>query len=237
MTKESVLYGIIGILLGFIAGFMFANSVNKNALPTSMVSQTGMPQNTSALPEGHPAVPSNSAGQAQSIAEVQSVIDQARKEPDNFDAQIKAAELNYQIQRFDGALEFLKRANQIKPDDYETIVQLGNVSFDNRNYAEAEKWYIAALAKKPDDISVRSDLGLTYIFRDKPDYERAIQSFQKSLEIEPNNAQTVQNLALAYVRKGDKSNATAMLAKLESIDASNAAIPRLKQEIQNLDIK
>src|SRR3712207_8650423 len=45
---------------------------------------------------------------------------------------------------------------------YETIVQLGNNNFEARRYETAERWYKEALAKKPDDVNVRTDLGLTY---------------------------------------------------------------------------
>ena len=113
--------------------------------------------------------------------EVQAAIDLAKKEPDNIDAQLKAAEFYYQIQRFDRAIEFLKRANELKPDNREVIVHLGDAYFDSEKYEEAETWYANAIAKKADDPDVRTDLGLTFIFRDKPDYDRAIQEFQRAL--------------------------------------------------------
>ncbi len=232
MTKENFLFGIIGLLLGLIVGFMFANSVNQNAAVTQMPG--AMMQNPN-MPPGHPEVPGG--GGTTMSPQVQAAIDKAKAEPDNFEAQMKAAEVYYQIQRFEGAIEFLKQANKIKPDDYETIVNLGNSYFDAGNYAEAEKWYSSALAKKADDVNVRTDLGLTFIFREPPDYDRAVQEFMRSLEKNPNHPQTLQNLTVAFTKKGDAARAKETLTRLEGVDSTNAAIPKLREEIQKLESK
>ena len=229
MNKENFLFGIIGLLAGCIIGFMFANSVNQSAVKP-VVATTVSQQNPN-VPPGHPEINGNN-GEMQ--PQVQAAIEKAKAEPDNFEAQIKAAEVYYQIQRFEGAVEFLKRANQLKPDDYETIVNLGNAYFDASKYEDAEKSYSTALAKKPDDVNVRTDLGLTFIFRDPPNYDRAVQEFQRSLEKDPNHLQTLQNLTVAYTKKGDAAKAKETLARLESIDAANAAIPKLREEVQKM---
>ena len=77
-------------------------------------------------------------------AQVQASIEKARNEPKNFEAQIQAADLYYQIQRFDQAIEYLLKANQLKPTDYRTVVLLGMVNLDAGHYDTAEKWYRAA---------------------------------------------------------------------------------------------
>lgn len=237
MSKENVLFVIIGLLGGLIIGFVFANSVNQRGAPIAgqlapIAAQTAP---NAALPAGHPDVPGTSAGGMQ--PEIQAAIDQAKKEPDNFDAQLKAAEFYYQIQRFDGALEFLQRANQLKPDSREVIVHLGNAYFDSGKYEDAEKWYTTALAKKSDDINVRTDLGLTFIFREKPNYDRAIQEFQQSLKLDPNHPQTLQNLTVAYTKKGDPANANMTLAKLEAFDPTNESLAKLREDVKKIGSK
>ncbi|MEO5858620.1 MAG: tetratricopeptide repeat protein [Pyrinomonadaceae bacterium] len=227
MSKENILFVIVGLLGGLIIGFVFANSVNQRAVP--IAGQTAAP---GALPSGHPEVPGASSDGMQ--PEIQAAIDKAKKEPDNFDAQLKAAEFYYQIQRFDGALEFLIRANQLKPESREVIVNLGNAYFDAGKYDEAEKWYSAALTKKGDDVSVRTDLGLTFIFREKPNYDRAIEEFKRSLQLDPNHPQTLQNLTVAYTKKGDSANANQTLAKLEVFDPTNDSLPKLREDIKKI---
>ncbi len=232
MSKENILFVIIGLLAGLIIGFMFANSVNQRSVVGS--SAPGAPVSNTSLPPGHPEIPPDQGTSPQSMAavpEVQAAIEKARSEPENFEAQMKAAELYNQIQRFDGAVEFLTRANQLKPNDYDVIVQLGNSNFDADKYDEAEKWYTQALTRKADDVDVRTDLGLTFIFRQPPNYDRAIQEFKRSLEVDPNHVQTLQNLTVAYTKKRDGANAKLTLAKLESLDPTNSAIQKLRADI------
>lgn len=231
MTKENLLFAIIGVLAGFMMGFFFANSVNQSSMPPV---QAGMPQ-SAALPSGHPAVPGGSGGGA--IPEVQAAIDKAKQNPTDFDAQMKAAELYYQIQRFDGAAEFLKKANELQPENYDVIINLGNAYFDAARYEDAEKTYAMALVKKPDDLNVRTDLGLTFIFRDPPNYDRGVQEFKRVLDADANHVQALQNLTVAYTKKSDKANASATLARLEQADAGNEAIPKLREEIEKIGSK
>lgn len=233
MNKDNFLFAIIGLLLGCIIGFMFANSVNQNAAQKTAV----VPINsTSATPPGHPDISGNGTANAMS-PQVQAAIDKANAEPQNFDAQVAAAEMYYQIQRYDEAVKFLKRASELKPDDYETTVNLGNAYFDASQYEEAEKAYTNALAKKSDDVNVRTDLGLTFIFRKDTDYDRAIKEFLTSLEKDPNHVQTLQNLTVAYTKKGDSQKAKETLARLETVDSANTAIPKLREEIQKMGTK
>src|SRR5215208_5578408 len=146
MSRENLLFAIIGILLGFIVGFMYASSMaQKSAVQTASSSQT--------MPADHPPVGAQNAPDPQKMREeVAASLEKARREPNNFEAQVKAAELYYQIQRYDPSIELLLKANQLRPDDYQTIVALGLVNLDAGHYDIAEKWYKAALLKKSDDV-------------------------------------------------------------------------------------
>jgi tetratricopeptide (TPR) repeat protein len=237
MNKENVLFGVVGLLAGLIIGFMFANSVNQKG----MVAPTADMKLNSNMPADHPAVPPGSTApggtQGAMSPEVQAAIAKAKAAPDDFDAQVKAAEVYYQIERFDDAITYLKAANKLKPDDREVIVHLGNANFDAGHYEDAEKWYVSALAKKSDDVNVRTDLGLTFVFRSPPNYDRAIQEFNQSLQTDPNHIQTLQNLTVAFTKKGDSAKASATLAKLEGIDPKNTAITKLKEDIGKIGAK
>lgn len=230
MNKENLLFGTVGLLAGLIIGFVGTNQLNKGTVGPPMSAAADMKQNSN-VPPGHPEIGGAGAKNGAMGPEVQAAIEKAKQSPDDYDAQIKAAEMYYQIERFDEAIALYKRANQLKPDDRELIVQLGNVNFDGSHYDEAEKWYMQALAKKADDVSVRTDLGLTFVFREPPNFDRAIQEFTKSLETDPNHVQTLQNLTVAYTKKGDAAKAGATLTKLEGVDPSNKAISKLREDI------
>ena len=229
MNKKIFLTGIaVGLFLGCVVGFMFANYLNRNAASPTVSTATN--------PNAVTPVQSAPHGDG-SLPQVQAVIDRAKAEPENFDAQIKAAEMYYQIRRFDEAIALLEQANRLKPDDYGTIVNLGNAYFEANRFEESEKWYSAALAKNADDANVRTDLGLTFLLRQPPDYDRAIREFTRSLETKPDHPQTLQNLTAAYIKKGDAAKAKNALAKFEKVDAANPVIPKLREDIRKLESK
>jgi len=187
MNRENLLFAIIGILFGFIVGFMSASVMSQKyaAVPATA-------GNSQALPPDHPPVGSQSAsGNPQAMqAEVTASIDKARKEPNNFDAQLKAAELYYQIQRYDQAIDFLLKANQLKPTDYRTVVVLGMVNLDAGHYDNAEKWYRAAMKMKQDDTMVLSGLAAATLQRgDAKAAEDAIAQLEK---VDPNSVDLPQ---------------------------------------------
>lgn len=146
MNRENLLFAVIGLLLGFIVGFMFASSMSQKAAQSQMAAAS---QN---LPADHPPVGGQNAGDPAAQRErVTAQIEKARSEPQNFEAQMAAAQLYYQIQRYDQAIEFLLKANQLKPADFDTVSALGVVNLDAGHYDQAEKWYRVALKMKSDD--------------------------------------------------------------------------------------
>jgi|SRR5687767_7592141 len=174
MSRENILFGIIGILLGFIVGFMFASSMSQKMQTASTQSQN--------MPADHPPVGSQTGGgnPDEVRAAVTADIEKARNEPNNFDAQVKAAELFYRIGRFDQAIEFLLKANQLKPTDYNTVVTLAVVNLDAKHYEPAEKWYRAAMKMKSDDVMVLAGLAeATLQKRDAKSAEEAIVMLEK----------------------------------------------------------
>ena len=178
MSRENILFAIIGILLGFIVGFMFASSMSQKAMqPAAAGTQ---------LPADHPTVSGQNAQNPQAMfAQVQAALEKARNEPQNFEAQIQAADLYYQIQRFDQAIEYLLKANQLKPTDYRTVVLLGMVNLDAGHFDTAEKWYRAAMKMKSDDVMVLSGLAATTL--QKGDAKAAEDAIAQLEKVDPNS--------------------------------------------------
>lgn len=180
MSRENLLFAIIGILLGFIVGFMLASSMSQKS---AMQQTAGSSQQ---MPADHPPVGGAQSGAADPQAmraQVAASLEKARNEPKNFDAQIEAAQLYYQIQRFDDAIEFLLKANQIKPTDYRTVVILGMVNLDAGHYDTAEKWYQAAMKMKSDDAAVLS--GMAAVKLEKRDAKAAEDLIAKLEKVAP----------------------------------------------------
>jgi tetratricopeptide (TPR) repeat protein len=176
MNRENLLFAIIGVLFGFIVGFIFASSLSQKAAQTQTTSAA------QTLPADHPPVGAQNAGDPSAMREqVTAQIEKARNEPQNFEAQLKAAELFYQISRFDQAIEFLLKANQLKPTDYDTVFALGLVNLDAKHYDQAEKWYRAALKMKSDDVRVLAGIAAATLGKgDAKAAEEAIAQLEKA---------------------------------------------------------
>jgi len=180
MTRDNLLFAIIGLLFGFIIGFLFASTMNQRYGPGAPAAMS-----SGQMPADHPPVGANPTAPASGNmqAEVTAQLEKARSNPKDFDAQVKAAELYYQIQRYDPAIEFLLKANQLKPDDYRTLALLGVANLDAGHYDVAVKWYKAALLKKSDDVMVLS--GLAEATLDKGDAKAAEQAIANLEKVDP----------------------------------------------------
>ena len=181
MSRENLLFAIIGILFGFIVGFIFASSMSQKQISQQQAAAS------QGMPADHPSVGGAQQPQdPQAVrAEVSASLEKAKSEPNNFDAQMKAAELYYQIQRYDQAIEFLLKANQLKPTDYRTVVVLGMVNLDAGHFDTAEKWYRAAMKMKPDDVMVLA--GLAAATLEKGDAKAAEDAIAKLEKVDPNS--------------------------------------------------
>lgn len=234
MNKENILFSLVGVLLGFIVGFVFANTANRAGAPVQTAVAAAPGQQNASLPPGHPPIQNSAMQPGVDLAAVRDAAKLADDKADNFDAQVAAARLAAQAERYADAVKYFERANKIKPDDYDTLVALGNTYFDAEKFAAAERWYAAALAKKPDEVNVRTDYGLTFMLREPAQLDRAIAEFKRSLEIDPQHPQTLQNLAIAYTRKGDAAQARAAIAKLEAVNPNSEALAQLRAKADAL---
>jgi len=230
MIQKNIIFGVAGLVIGLIIGFLAANSINRNSLQEAPI----QPQPNAALlnPQIQNAlVKEQPATQGAMMPDIAETLDKAKNAPDDFNAQIEAGDLYARIKGLDKAVEFYEKAHQIKPGDYETIVKIGNTYFDFRKYEQAEKWYEQALAKKAYDINVRTDLGITFVERENPDLDRAVKEFQTSLQTDPTHEPTLYNLGVAYFKKGNSEEANKILAQLEATNPTGQLPTRLRQII------
>ncbi|HMH44643.1 MAG TPA: tetratricopeptide repeat protein [Pyrinomonadaceae bacterium] len=204
MTRDNLLFAIIGILLGFIVGFLLASNITQREAAGRAGATT---QGSQSLPPNHPPVAGGdqTAGEGgqQMLASVQTAMKQARENPNDFDAQVTAAKLEYQIQRYDQAIEYLLAANKIKPTDFDTLAMLGVANLDAGHFDAAEKWYRAALQKKPDDMPTVD--GLCAALLSNGNVKDAEQQINKLAKIDPTNQDLPQfRTKLAELKSGKK---------------------------------
>lgn len=237
MDKNTVLYVIIALLTGFIGGFVLANSLNRNELmgKTSTISTNanGANQNvTSDSPE-------------LSDAEIKAKIDEADRNPENFDFQKQLGTGLYRYAATKSSVpllmesqRILQRANGLNGNDIDILIALGNAEFDigffekdAKRFATARELYTKALAINPNDADVQTDLSISYMLQSEPDLDKAIAGLEKAQSTDSRHPRSLQFLVEALIRKGDTKAATASLAKLKEIDPRNRMIPELETKL------
>jgi tetratricopeptide (TPR) repeat protein len=234
MNKENVMSLVLGLLVGLVVGFIFANNYNRSAGQTAAVVSTASNTSTSKqnLPPNHPPLGNTSEEETSSqtgenpIPMVAAAIEKAKSQPQDFEAQMTAADLYYQIQRFDEAALYYENAARLKPNATEPMIKAGNAYFDGEKYEQAANWYEQVLQKEPKNVEVRTDLGLSYFLREPRDIDRAIKEYNASLAIKPDHEVTLQNLALAYSEKGDRAAFQSTVDKLKKVNPANPVVTK-----------
>jgi len=235
MSKQ-ILFGIIGLIAGLVIGFVGANHLNDSAKSSQIVTdtQTTAPFNN---PQIHSADIKEQVPGVQSpkgaIADVQKVLDKAKAEPENAQAQIEAGDMYSQIGRFPEAVTFYENANKANPNDFQSNVKLANAYFDTNEFVKAAEFYEKALAINPNDLGARTDLGITFVQRADPDFDRAIKEFETSLKKDPKHEATLYNLSIAFFKKGEIEKSQAAMKQLEQANPTSKLLEKLKQAVSS----
>lgn len=247
----NITFCTIGIVFGIILGFFFANAgwvartpvdtVRNTSAQTATTTSSSAPplgpeQRNGPLPPGHPSV-SNAGGDdrsggASSSTQLQNAMDTADRNPQDFDAQMAAVAAFYQTGAYEKAVVYINRALKIKPTHADALTAMGDTKYDMGDFTEAAKFYERSLLQRPDDVNVRTDLGNTYFRREPPNYDRAIAEYRKALAINPKHEKTLQNLAVAALRKGDKQSARDALDRLAAVNPANPALASLRSSLE-----
>ncbi len=239
MNTKVFWLSLIAVLLSFSGGFLLANALNRSEI-----------NNLRAENERNKNVQKDNDSDKSEIAlsdeEISQRIAEADQNPTNFAFQknLGTALYRYATMKQDAdllseAARILTRVYDNDKKDYDVGVILGNVYFDvgyykkdNEKFQNAREFYQKALERKPDDVDVRTDLGLTYFFATPPEFEKAISEFIKSLKENPKHEKTLQALTQALLSQNKLQEAEKYLAKLKEVNQNNPAISDLTLQIE-----
>ena len=129
------------------------------------------------------------------------------------------------------AAPLLEAVNK-NPNDFEAVVNLGNVYYDGNQYPEAIKYYQRALEINPSNADVRTDLGTAYWYIG--DADRALTEFKKSLKIRPNHPGTLFNMGI--VEWQGKMDPAAAVAAWQELLKGNPNYQQ-RQQVEDLIAK
>ncbi|MGA9976716.1 MAG: tetratricopeptide repeat protein, partial [Candidatus Sulfotelmatobacter sp.] len=113
------------------------------------------------------------------------------------------------------------------PNDFDTLVQIGNLYYDGKQYPEAVKYYQLGVKSQPTNADLLTDLGTSLWYTG--DADGAIAEFQAALRYRPNHPATLFNLGV--VRWQGKLDPKGAVQAWEELLRSNPDYPQ-KQEVQ-----
>jgi Tfp pilus assembly protein PilF len=137
----------------------------------------------------------------------------ARSQDDTFiDPVLQIASI-YSAQRNPMALDFYALALQMEPDNLGTYYDLAMFMQDNGNPEKALEIYDTLDARMPGNYQVLFNKGyvnLVYLLN----YDKAIEEFDKALEINPKSVDALLNEGVAYEQKGNYKKAKSIYLQI-----------------------
>jgi len=244
VSKNDLLFATIGVFLGFIIGFTLANALNRSERDQMSTGVMPARSDVSKTDQQVAARPADNSTPAISDDDLREAIAKTDARPDDISLQrnFGLALYRYANQTQDprylpDVARLLKRAHDADPKDRDLIVSLANVLFDigqtsdPARFAEARTYFLKALEMKPDDVAVRTDLGMTYYFGRPSDPQRAIAEYRKALALDPRHELALQSLASALISTGKHDEAQKRIDELQSINPSNPSLPNLRAQL------
>jgi len=157
-------------------------------------------------------------GSASSVAQAAPVM--AEQSGAQTPAADTEAALQQQVAPF---LEVVKK----NPRDYDSLVKLGDMYYDAKEYPNAIQYYGRALAIHPESPDVRSDMATAFWYTG--DADRALAEMETSLKYQPGHPQTLFNLG--WVRWQGKADAMGAVDAWQKLLKANPEYPQ-KQQVE-----
>jgi serine/threonine protein kinase/tetratricopeptide (TPR) repeat protein len=127
------------------------------------------------------------------------------------------------------ALQAFQQVQAIEPDIVAGYENIGNIYLQQGKYQESIPYFQKAIQIEP-YFSTYSNLGTSYFFLKQ--YANAVEAFEKAAALNPNDTQTMVNLADAYRGAGQQDKARTTYQQAISV-----GFKELQTNPQNADVK
>jgi tetratricopeptide (TPR) repeat protein len=135
-------------------------------------------------------------------------------EPDHQSTLLALAEALIQAERLSEAIPVLEEVERAHPDDLRTVLRLGFLAFEGRDYEAARRRFERALELGPDQHEVSYFLGVTLRRLNRPD--DAIAVFERIPDTHERFPEARTQIAGIYEKRGDFARAIAEVERARS---------------------
>lgn len=200
LTKDNVLFTVIGILLGFISGYLMHEVMAARQPPRLRPGMAANAQGMAAeAPGGAEAAAGAPAAGAPPMQEIQQLREYVESHPEDAEAIRKLANLNFDIRNWQRALELYERYLKLNPKDADAISDVGFCYRELKQFDRALAEFRRAQAADPahwqsyfNEVVV---LGI-----DQNRFDEADKALAKLRQMQPNNSD-VEQLATEVNRR------------------------------------
>lgn len=128
----------------------------------------------------------------------------------------------YKRRRNDGAaLQQLERLAELQTDDPFVLKQIAQMHADNENFAQAKRYWIAALNVSPFDVNIHGALADACLATD--DLVRAEREFRAVTDLLPDDPMGFEGLADVFRRQGNSEKAESYSERARALGGASAA--------------
>ena len=128
-------------------------------------------------------------------------------------------------------MQQLEQHVQENPNDVAALRRLGDLHFDQANWAQARDVYSRVLQIEPGNADVLSDLGVVY--RGLKDYPKALAQFDEAQRLVPQHWMSRYNEAIVLAFDLQRfDEAEQVLGELKMLQPGNPDVDRLSQELE-----
>ena len=144
--------------------------------------------------------------------------------PDNDGLYTNLGIIYYNLGRYEDARTAFQSSLDLNPDDnYWAVTNLGTLDFEQARFAEAAEMFERSVALNASDYRVWGNLGHCYAVSADPSraqepFNRALELAERQLERDPDNAETLADVASYHAILGNRSRGLAVLGQAIATD-------------------
>ncbi|MBU6142072.1 tetratricopeptide repeat protein [Patescibacteria group bacterium] len=132
---------------------------------------------------------------------------------------------------YNGAIDDLLFVTKIRPDDFVSLHDLGDIYAFLKDYPKAESYYLASISKNPQNSDAYVALAAIYQYNDTANASQIVPLLQKGIAADPKDARLLITLGEYEKSIGNTAEAKTYLNKALALDPSNTS---LQQEVAAL---
>ncbi len=171
MKHTEIPIAVVGILIGFVAGFFTSEILRQPDTSPATVATA----DSGNLPEGHPPV--------EVMEQLVKLEEHAREHPEHVDVKIQLGNAYYDMGRFDAAQQWYQQALDLQPENVNVMNDLASSYFATGQVEKSVELLERSLKAEPDNAVALQNLG--WIRFVSGNYAGAVERWNRLVDVHP----------------------------------------------------